>query len=234
MLLAELEVFQSRPIAPTRRVALGTTVLPVSPTPGFGGLLLGAVVAAFITSIDADLTDDLLRLTHQLEAGHRVPQPRLRHRLQEDRVGLTAYRHRLISSGDELTFDIDEKGGAEPNVLGAVYAASRIGPEHRAGVFAAVRRGVRWRGDIDKTLVDYLSDARATRSWSTLGGLDPLVWALGVFDLTPASMGRPDVQRRFRELLRTAHPDHGGAVDHAARRIDELTEARRILLGGPG
>lgn len=97
-----------------------------------------------------------------------------------------------------------------------------------------MRRGVRWQGDIDKTLVDYLSDARRHPSWSTLGGLDPLVWALGVFDLTPASMDRPDVQRRFRELLRTAHPDHGGAVDHAARRIDELTEARRILLGGPG
>ena len=45
---------------------------------------------------------------------------------------------------------------------------------------------------------------------------------------------RPDrkvVQRRFRELLREAHPDHGGATDDAAKRIAELTEARRILLG---
>ena len=41
MLLAELEVWHSRPVTPTRRVALGHLVLPVDPTPGFGGLLLG-------------------------------------------------------------------------------------------------------------------------------------------------------------------------------------------------
>jgi curved DNA-binding protein CbpA len=41
---------------------------------------------------------------------------------------------------------------------------------------------------------------------------------------------RTDVQRRFRDLLREAHPDHGGATDDAAQRISELTEARRILL----
>ncbi len=38
MLLAELEVFHSRPIAPTRRVAIGVAVLPTAPPPGFGGL----------------------------------------------------------------------------------------------------------------------------------------------------------------------------------------------------
>jgi hypothetical protein len=38
------------------------------------------------------------------------------------------------------------------------------------------------------------------------------------------------VQRRFRELLRAAHPDHGAAHDGAAQRIADLTEARRILL----
>ena len=38
------------------------------------------------------------------------------------------------------------------------------------------------------------------------------------------------VQRRFRDALRAAHPDHGGATDDAAKRINDLTEARRILL----
>ena len=69
MLLAELEVFHSRPIAPTRRVALGVTVLPADPPPGFGGLLLAGIVATFVDQIDPDLYDDLLRLTHQVEAG---------------------------------------------------------------------------------------------------------------------------------------------------------------------
>ena len=35
MILAELEVFHSRPIAPTRRVALGRKHLPLHPAPGF-------------------------------------------------------------------------------------------------------------------------------------------------------------------------------------------------------
>ena len=41
---------------------------------------------------------------------------------------------------------------------------------------------------------------------------------------------RDDVQRQFRDLLRVAHPDHGGDSDDAAQRISDLTEARRILL----
>ena len=63
-------------------------------------------------------------------------------------------------------------------------------------------------------------------------------WALGVLglDSSAAQRRRPprpqgDVQRRFREQLMAAHPDHGGDADGAAQRIAELTEARRILLG---
>ncbi len=121
--MAELEVFQSRPIAPTRRVALGTTLLPTSPMPGFGGLLLGGIVARFAPQLEPDLLPELLRLTHQVEAGHRIPQPRLRHRLQDDRIGLNAHRHRLLGSGDALQFDLDASASAAPSVLGAVYAA---------------------------------------------------------------------------------------------------------------
>ena len=43
-------------------------------------------------------------------------------------------------------------------------------------------------------------------------------------------LDRDDVQKRFRRLLRTAHPDHGGASAGAAERIAELTEARELLL----
>jgi hypothetical protein len=58
------------------------------------------------------------------------------------------------------------------------------------------------------------------------------VWALGVFGFADADDGsdRRVVQQRFRDLLRAAHPDHGGESDEAAQRIAELAEARRILL----
>jgi hypothetical protein len=231
MLMAELEVFHSRPIAPTRRVALGVTVLPTSPSPGFGGLLLGGVVASFIDEVDPDLTGDLLALTRDIEVGNRLPQPRLRHRFQEDRVGLTVFRHRLVGDGEELHFDLDLKGAPTPNVLAAVYAAARIDADHRPGVMRAIRRAVRWQGPVGPRLIAHLSDARGTAGWATLGGRDPLAWALEVFELDPASTERDVVQQRFRELLRAAHPDHGGEAARAAVRIAELSEARRILLG---
>ncbi len=230
MLLAELELFHSRPIAPTRRIALGTTVLPTSPPPGFGGLLLGGVVAEFIEQVDPDFIDDLTRLSHQLEAGQRIPQPRLRHRFQADRVGLTAYTHRLIGTGEELVFEMDRRGNPEPHVLGAMYAAGRIDDGHRPAVFTAIRRGLRWRGEIGPALIEVLSDSRSAQNWSTLGGKDPVLWALATLGFGADPTPREQVQQRFRELLRAAHPDHGGASGDAAQRIGDLTEARRILL----
>ncbi len=230
MLLAELEVFHSRPIAPTRRVALGVSVLPTAPPPGFGGLLLGGIAAAFVPEIDPDLLADLDRLTHQLEAGQRIPQPRLRHRYQDDRVGLTCHRHALIGTGEELIFDLDRRGNPAPHVLGAVYAAGKADAEHRGALFTAIRRGMRWRGEVGPKLVEHLSDSRSTIGWATLGGRDPVLWALGVLGIDAGEVERSVVQQRFRELLRSAHPDHGGASDDAAQRIVDLTEARRILL----
>jgi hypothetical protein len=232
MLLAELEVFHSRPIAPTRRVAIGTAVLPTAPAPGFGGLLLSGIVATFIPEVDPDLLDDITRLTHQVEAGQRIVQPRLRHRLQDDRVGLTKCPHRLIGTGEELRFELGTSASPEPNVLAAVYAAGRLDAAARPEVLGAVRRAMHWRADLGPEFVEYLTDSRTTANWSTLGGRDPVVWALGILGLAPEANQRKVVQDRFREMLRTAHPDHGGDADEAAQRITELTEARRILLHG--
>jgi curved DNA-binding protein CbpA len=41
---------------------------------------------------------------------------------------------------------------------------------------------------------------------------------------------RDDVQRRFRRLIRLAHPDHGAESRGAAERMAELAEARELLL----
>ena len=93
-MLAELEVYHSRPIAPTRRVAIGRAILPVDDSPGFGGLLLGAIVAKYSQMIDAELLEELEILSYQVEQGHRIPQPRLRHRLQR-----TPPRTQIVTHG---------------------------------------------------------------------------------------------------------------------------------------
>ena len=70
VLLAELEIFHSRPIAPTRRIALGHLVLPVDPVPGFGGVLLGGVMAVHMAKVDEDLHPDIERLLTQIAVSY--------------------------------------------------------------------------------------------------------------------------------------------------------------------
>jgi hypothetical protein len=236
MILAELEVFHSRPIAPTRRVALGRSDLPVSPAPGFGGILLGSIVAANMDGLDPELFDDLHRLTLQLQDGRRIPQPRLRHRFQDDRVGLTRSVHRLRGRGEELELDLEHKAAPAQNVLAAVYAAGRLPHVARGPVMDAIRAAMRWTGPVDRSLIARLAGLDRGASLSTRAFGDPVAWALGVLGMTVERDGpTPDrvaVQRRFREALRSAHPDHGASTDGAAQRIADLAEARRILLAG--
>ena len=131
----------------------------------------GGIVARFAPQLDPDLLPELLRLTHQVEAGHRIPQPRLRHRLQDDRIGLNAHRHRLLGSGDALQFALAASASAAPSVLGAVYAAGRLDALHRPATFAAMRRGLRWQGPVGGALVDHLTGFRSslTRSINDVG-----------------------------------------------------------------
>lgn len=246
MILAELEVYHSRPVAPTRRVALGVSLLPVDPPPGFGGILLGGIVANYVGAVDPDLLGDLTKLTTQLEHGMRVPQPRLRYRFQTDTVGLQRTRNRLIGHGDELSFSFDG-ASADPaqQVLGAVYAAGQLPLRVRGAVMATVRRGIGWQGPVGPELVAALAGFDRGQSRSAEALSHPVAWALRVLELNGASgetNGSPvtsrtagpvasTVQRQYRRLLIAAHPDHGGDRDDAAQRIADLTEARRILLG---
>lgn len=243
-MLAELEIFHSRAIAPTRRVALGDSDLPVEPPPGFGGILLGGVVAAHVGQIDPDLHPDLLRLTIQLEEGRRIPQPRLRNRLQVDRVGLLRSRFRLVGSGEDLHFDFDDRCTPAQAVLAATYSAGALDPSVRHVVMSTLRRAMRWVGPVGPDLIASLVGLGHTPA-SMAAFQNPTSWALatlgfarvpvdaatvGVDTALVAAPSRAEVQRRFRAALRDAHPDHGGVVDDAAQRIADLSEARRILL----
>jgi hypothetical protein len=232
MLLAELEVRHSRAVAPTRRVALGAHWLPTEPAPGYGGVLLGGIVAQYIGEVDPELRAELLVLTDELEEGRRIAQPRLRHRFQTDLVGLERSRHALVGDGqEEMRFEFDVKGRPVPQLLGAVYAGGRLHASARPAVFAAIRKAARWEGDVGRDLIAYLSDPSTDppRTWRRFPTDER--WALQVMGFGPDLRPDPsEVQSRFRALVRQVHPDHGAEAEGAGRRILELTEARRILL----
>jgi hypothetical protein len=236
VILAELEVYHSRPVAPTRRVAIGHSLLPVDESPGFGGLLLGSIVARYSQALDPELLEELEILTYQVEQGQRIPQPRLRHRLQEDRVGLSRSVHRLQRLPNNrlhLEFESEHKAPAQ-YVLAAVYVAGRLRPGARADVMKVIRRAIGWQGDAtnDDLLLTHLSSAYSRFALSSSSQADPVAWALEVLGLDPEGdvPESTDLRKRFRSELRNAHPDVSGEAHDAADRIAELTEARRILL----
>ena len=98
---------------------------------------------------------------------------------------------------------------------------------------------MRWEGGVDGDLIATLAGVGRGRPLTAFAFENPVSWAIGILGLDPVlrqpgnggGVPRDDVQRRFREELMAAHPDHGASSDGAAQRIAELTEARRILLG---
>ncbi len=232
MIVAELEVFHSRPVAPTRRVALGRAVLPVDPPPGQGATLLAAIAATFAPQLDPDLFDDYLALLRQIEHSQRVAQPRLRHRFQEDRIGLTRSVHRIVAEGGALRFRVEKStGSAEQHLLAAAYACRPMPAAARTSAVTAIGVGLRWRGALDARFVSRVLGRSGTAALPVLALSDPIGWARRVLGIAPdTALSRSTVQRRFREALRDAHPDHGGEQAGAADRIADLAEARRILL----
>lgn len=228
MLLAELEIFHSRPVQPTRRISLGHMVLPVDPAPGFGGLLLGAIVAQHLGGVDSDHVPDVHRLINEIQDGKRVVQPRLRHRFQLDRHGLSHSTHQMIGKGDDISFDFQTTGTDLAQVLGAIYAVERLAVEHRRLITPVLQKAARWRGPIGPSMIAYLAGSQTT----TLEALaDPRGWAMELlgFDLGGVKPSKREVTKAFRTKLRDVHPDHGGVEVDAAKAMSDLAEARRIL-----
>jgi hypothetical protein len=118
-------------------------------------------------------------------------------------------------------------------VLGAVYALERLDVLARHALTPVVHKAMRWRGPIDANFLSYLA---GTATASITAMTDPRAWALELlgFPAGTVSPSKRDVQRRYRESLRGAHPDHGGSIDNAGQRIEQLSEARRVLLAAIG
>lgn len=229
MLLAEIEIWHTRPLTPTRRVSLGHLVLPADPAPGFGGLLLAAVVARHAVEVDDDLIADTHRLIDQVQRGERIAQPRLRHRYQVDRHGMARSTHRLVGSGEDFSFEFDASGSPMQQVLGAIYALERLEPTARVALGPVLIKAMKWRGPLGTAFVSHLVGTQAT-SLRSIG--DPRAWALEVLGFPPGTVkpSASEVKSRYRTLLRTVHPDVGGDEVRASSEIGDLGEARRILL----
>jgi len=226
VLLAELEVRHTRPIAPTRRVALGALYLPTDPPPGHGGLLLAGLVGAFAHELDDEARDRLDLLVDDVEHERRIAQPKVRYRFQTDTAGLDRSRHRLVGEGDEMHLEVDHHANGLPQMLAAIYAAGRLARTHRPPVFRLLRRATRWQGGPGDELLAYLSGEPV----AALGGASE-GWALSVLAFAPGDEpSRTEINRRFRALVRDAHPDHGGSAEKAGKRIVDLTEAKRVLF----
>jgi hypothetical protein len=248
VLLAELNIRHSRRHMPTRRVALGDAYLPLS-GPGWGAVLLRAVVAEHLSQLDEEQAELLPRLVHDAAGGLTVPRIALRYRLQTDTHGLDRSRHRVVTEAGlgvapAVVLELDCHGAGVPQLLGAVMAAAALPNLARRTALRAVEDAIA-RPDLPDGLV-------VRRLAEGIPGLQPFApyasngdgnengwagvpaerrWAMEVLGLQ-AGMGveRHDVQARFRRLVRLAHPDHGASRDGAAERLAELREARELLL----
>lgn len=249
MLLAELNIWHTRHHMPTRRIALGDAYLPMS-GPGWGAVLLGAVVAEHLDELDEEQRDLLPRLVGDAHDGLAVPRIALRYRLQTDTHGLDRSRHRIVSEagtagGATLVLEIDRHGAPAPQVIGAVMAAASLPSTPRRAALRAIDAAI-GRPELPEGLV-------VRRLLQGVPGLRPFApptaeasgidadrwraipaerrWAMEVLGLrADMRVERRDVQARFRRLVRLAHPDHGGARAGAAERLAELRDARELLL----
>lgn len=253
MLLAELDIRHTRRHMPTRRVALGDSYLPTSGA-AHGAVLLGAVVAEFVGALDEDSLELLPRLLADARHGLSVPRIALRYRLQTDRHGLDRSRHRIVR--DETAFalpilELDVHGRSVPQVLGSVLAAASLPTSGRRVALRAIEHAIDHPGVLPggyrivrlhegvpggpplsmPGVADGMQagDAPMADGWAGLPS--ERRWAMEVLGIRPPGPAdRQEIQRRFRRLLRNAHPDQGGALGGAAERIAELSEARELLL----
>jgi hypothetical protein len=225
MLLAEVEIRHSRPVAPTRRVALGLMVLPTEPE-NWGAVLLGAMVAVNAPELDGEEMVDLLDLLDRLERGEGVPQPRLRHRFQRDVIGLDRSVHSMHADGDQITFDIDDHALPEVNILGAVYAAADLPVPSRSFAFQCIRRALVWNDAVDAAFVAFLmGNNSAMHRWFSMAPEAQRAMRLLGYgpDDRPSDL---QIKERFRERVWAAHPDRGGD----AEEMMQLNRAKTILL----
>lgn len=249
MLLAEVLVRHTRRHMPTRRVALGSAYLPMAGLGAPGALLVGAIVREFVDALDDDDRDAIDLLLRSVAGGLTVPSIAVRHRLQRDTHGLDRSRHRVEDDGGRLVVELDVHGSPLPQLLGTVLAVAALPPTARHTGLLAVRRVLDGRSPYLRSgiLVRRLTEGLPIQvpwapgaSWQPgapreeyewVGVDSEQRWAMEVLGMRAGIvLRRDDINRRFRRLLRDAHPDTGTMKAGVAERIEALATARDLLV----
>jgi hypothetical protein len=129
-----------------------------------------------------------------------------------------------------FTFELNE-AAAEQNILAAAYSIRQFAYKDRPAVVNLMNKAVRWRGEVGTDFISYLL-SRHDKFVADLGHESSESWALQILGISSINPDAEEVKKQFRKLLRTTHPDTGedNTKIDAAKRIQELSEARRILL----
>ena len=260
VVLAELNIRHTRLHMPTRRVAIDPSYLPTvvgSAGPDLIGAVSTEFISRIAKEKYKEIEGLLTAIsTESLE----IPSIHLQHRLQSDTHGLDRSRHRLLDDGVGIIVEIDVHARPETQVLGMLIAIAQIPAINRDPFMACFRTAMKRRGAQARGMRVRLLErgvagdrpgmARPAEAVAGSGG-DPGAWdtqermiqegwigvdvesrwAMEVLGLGPgAKIDRREIQRRYRRLLRSAHPDHGGDLEGAAERIARLGEARAVLL----
>ncbi|MEE2769394.1 MAG: J domain-containing protein [Actinomycetota bacterium] len=210
---AMIEFFHSKSFSPTRRLSLGEVRLSGKT----GSLLVSQVAARFGVEADRTAVEEVRDLCSVLRQRGRASQPRGRYRLQTDRIGLTPARDVLLTFGGRSRFlVIDRDVNPVTHLLAALYASAG-----RPRLLDAFQEG--FEHPELRNGVDLLRDAGSPNTHAT---------ALRLFGFGAEGAPSFEVRRRYRQLLREAHPDNGGNPEEAASRISELQRALSLILAG--
>ncbi len=106
-------------------------------------------MSEYVGALDEEQRELLPRLLDDARDGLAVPRIALRYRLQNDTHGLDRSRHRIVgesldgSDGSEhrVVLELDHHGRADPQVIGAVLAATALPPSARSVALPRSRRG---------------------------------------------------------------------------------------------
>ncbi|MBP7930438.1 MAG: J domain-containing protein [Acidimicrobiia bacterium] len=239
---------------PVRRLAVERFDIP-SGNPAMASLLLGGVAAVVAAHLSEEGLERVRALAADPPTAQARPQIVMRFRVQSDTHGLERSKHSLLAAGPRLVLEVDVHSRfAEPQILGAFLAASRLSAGARASALTGIRRGL----DIPAWVPDGLEvrevlafHGRApllgatTRPsnggvWDVGGdgepdsiGMDELSWAYGILGIPSGTVPtKREVQKAFRTRIRLAHPDQGGNGSEAADIIEMLNVARAVVLTG--